>query len=377
MSKARAGWSSLGLMAWLLALPWLGVLLKGDPAKQYLEFPPQRLYVQHAGFSWPVFILLALLILAVLAPVGYRLIRARPEISPVPGRSGFPWWGWTGGALVLSAWLLAWLRSPGLGPWQGYAFTPLWLGYILVVNALAFRRTGRCLLLDRPRFLGGLFFLSAVFWWYFEYLNRFVQNWHYLGVGPLSPRAYFFQASLCFATVLPAVASTREWLASHPRAGAGLPAGQARNGGPSRAFFLLLFGAGSLGLALLGLWPDVLFPCLWVAPLMILTAWLGLRGRSNLLTDMMGGDWKNPWLWALAALTCGFFWEMWNSGSLAHWTYSIPYVERYQIFEMPVLGYAGYLPFGLECATVILWVLGDQDGGTGMTYSGPARQEEK
>ena len=55
---------------------------------------------------------------------------------------------------------------------------------------------------------------------------------------------------------------------------------------------------------------------------------------------------------ALAALICGFFWEMWNFYSLARWTYSVPLVHRFQIFEMPLLGYAGYLPFGLECAVM-------------------------
>jgi hypothetical protein len=43
---------------------------------------------------------------------------------------------------------------------------------------------------------------------------------------------------------------------------------------------------------------------------------------------------------------------MWNYFSLAKWEYSIPFVHRYQIFEMPLLGYAGYLPFGLECAVI-------------------------
>jgi hypothetical protein len=46
---------------------------------------------------------------------------------------------------------------------------------------------------------------------------------------------------------------------------------------------------------------------------------------------------------------CGFFWEMWNLHSLAKWVYSIPYVHVGKVFEMPILGYAGYLPFGLEC----------------------------
>jgi hypothetical protein len=53
-----------------------------------------------------------------------------------------------------------------------------------------------------------------------------------------------------------------------------------------------------------------------------------------------------------AALVCGFFWEMWNVGSLVGWTYTVPYVQRFEIFAMPILGYAGYLPFGLECAAV-------------------------
>ena len=53
---------------------------------------------------------------------------------------------------------------------------------------------------------------------------------------------------------------------------------------------------------------------------------------------------------ALAALFCGFFWELWNTWSLAKWEYAIPLVQRFELFEMPLLGYAGYLPFGLECA---------------------------
>ncbi len=43
---------------------------------------------------------------------------------------------------------------------------------------------------------------------------------------------------------------------------------------------------------------------------------------------------------------------MWNMFSLARWEYTIPFVHALQVFEMPVLGYAGYLPFGLECLAV-------------------------
>lgn len=56
---------------------------------------------------------------------------------------------------------------------------------------------------------------------------------------------------------------------------------------------------------------------------------------------------------ALAALVCGFLWELWNYGSLAKWHYSIPFVQRFPLFEMPLLGYSGYLPFGIECALIM------------------------
>ena len=59
---------------------------------------------------------------------------------------------------------------------------------------------------------------------------------------------------------------------------------------------------------------------------------------------------------ALAALCCGFFWEFWNWQSFENnanfWRYDLPYVHVGEIFEMPFLGYSGYLFFGVEC-----WVM--------------------
>lgn len=51
---------------------------------------------------------------------------------------------------------------------------------------------------------------------------------------------------------------------------------------------------------------------------------------------------------------------MWNAYSLVHWEYSIPYVHALPIGEMPILGYAGYLPFGMECLTVAAFFLENQ-----------------
>ena len=38
------------------------------------------------------------------------------------------------------------------------------------------------------------------------------------------------------------------------------------------------------------------------------------------------------------------------------WVYHIPYVGEPKLFEMPVLGYGGYLPFALEVYAVVQMV---------------------
>lgn len=290
-------------------------------------------------------------VLAVVAPFAQRALRARGRVLPSP-RYPFPWWGWAGVVVTGVAWVLAWTRFSWFADFQPFTFTPLWIGYILTINALTCRRTNHCLLRDRPGCFLTLFPVSAAFWWYFEYLNRFVRNWHYLGVGDLGAVEYVMQATLPFATVLPAVLGTGEWLASFPRLQAAftrlpevrMPAG--------RALALGGLVLGCIGLLGVGAWPDYFYPVVWIAPVLILTSLQGLRGESHAFSGVVQGDWRGVWLPALAALLCGFFWEMWNSGSLARWAYSVPLVHGMLVFEMPLLGYAGYLPFGLTCAAV-------------------------
>src|SRR5262249_38252519 len=106
------------------------------------------------------------------------------------------------------------------------------------------------------------------------------------------------------------------------------------------------------GLTGIGVWPSYVFPLVWVAPLLVITSLQMIAGEETIFSSTARGDWKSLWLAALAALICGGFWEMWNYKSLSHWEYAIPFVHGYKVFEMPILGYAGYLPFGLECVAV-------------------------
>ena len=338
----------------LLGLPLMGVYLAGYSVDRYLEFPPKTRYIAHAPFSWPAFAVLTIIILAVVFPLaihGIQRYNKRPQKDNNSSPKPFPRWGWIGLIVGIFAWILAWTRFSWFIPYQPHTFSPLWFSYIVVVNALCVRRNGHSLMTDRPGFFLLLFPASAVFWWFFEYLNRFVQNWYYTGVE-FTPRAYFWYATLSFTTVLPAVLSTKRWLQSAKwiRLGyADIPPIRLSN--PRKTAVSILF-LSAAGLAGIGIWPNLLFPLLWVSPLLILVSLQTLMKEHHIFSVMAAGDWRDAIAAAMAALVCGGFWEMWNYFSLAKWAYSVPLVHRFLIFEMPLLGYGGYLPFGLECMLI-------------------------
>jgi hypothetical protein len=347
------GGSLLLFLVPLVGLPLLGVVFSGRSLAPYLEFPPLTHHVQHASFSWPVFLGLALLIAAVVVLCMRRIVAAIPFGSGRQNKKqALPLWGWGGTLLIALAWWLAWTRFPWFAAFQPFTFTPLWLGYIVVMNALTYRTTGTCLLVHRTGYLFMLFLVSAAFWWCFEYLNRFVQNWYYVGIENFSPSAYVCYATMSFSTVLPAVVSTVEWLNTSRRLGRAFRhLRSVRMSHPALIGWIVFVLAGG-GLMGIGIWPDYLFPLLWISPLLMITSLQAMLRRETMFSSIRHGDWRPVCLPALAGLQCGFFWELWNWHSLAHWEYTIPYVHRFPIFEMPLLGYAGYLPFGLECLII-------------------------
>lgn len=349
------------LLAAVSLLPLLGRWLAGHPLEPLFRFPPPpRIPTEYPHFSgWAAALVLgALALVAIGLGAAWRRGRQAPATpAPPAAPAHFPVWGWLAAAWTVVWWILAWNRFAWMSPLQRYTFFPLWIGFIVTVNALVHARGERSLMVRAPRRWLALFPVSAGFWWGFEWLNRFVENWHYLGVAEFSATEYAVHASLCFSTVLPAVLAVRECLGSRG------PAWQRLRAGPS-GDALLRPGVARAGIALgaagsvaTGAYPQVAYPALWAAPLLILFG-LAVPRCPGGWQAWRAGDWRGTAAWAAAALICGFWWEMWNVHSLAKWIYTVPYVDRWHVFEMPLLGYSGYLAFGWECALVTAGVLG-------------------
>ena len=264
------------------------------------------------------------------------------ENRQVSEKPAFPRHGWLGLVLVAVFWTLNW-TLPGLRTHWG--FFPMWLGYCLTVDGLVFMRKGNSLLTRDPKAYALMFLISMPGWWLFELFNLRLQNWVYLGMEEFSNLEYFLLSSLSFSTVMPAVFGTAElagtflWIRNLPKGPQISP--NTRN--------LNLFGIIGFGmLCLMLIWPRYFFPCVWLSVFCMLEPWNHRSGHRTLFESTDRGDWRPlVALWA-GCLICGFFWEFWNFWSYPKWIYQIPFVDFWRIFEMPVLGYLGYLPFALE-----------------------------
>lgn len=353
----------------LVCLPLAGVLLNGQSITLFLEFPPVPRHELPAPFNGWVFGIITALNILMLAGLFYLFKCAYDKTvrAALVVKHRFPLWGWIGAGILLTGWFLAWTRLSWFAPLQRHTFCLPWVGYVLLANAWCKKRSGTCLLVESPARFLLLLPVSAIFWWYFEFLNRLVQNWYYIGVENFGPGAYFIFASLPFATVLPAVLSTQRLLLTLPLFDPGLAGHSHLNLPDTKPVAILLLLVGAVCLILIGRFPYHLYPLVWGAPLLVITAMQSFWRETTIFTPLTRGDWRAFVAAAVAALICGFFWELWNLYSLARWAYTVPFVDRFHLFAMPALGYGGYLPFGLECLLLGRMVMGDPQLGISPT----------
>jgi hypothetical protein len=243
-------------------------------------------------------------------------------------------------------------------------FTPIvWTGYVLAVDGLAARLTGRSYL-TTDRVEGVLVALASVgCWWLFEWYNApwFWRGgadavglwWQYHGLEPnLFLRRIGYDWS--FATIFPALFLTaavlRATLARRARVAPWRP---------SAATLRALTAAGAvavvLPLVVVSAW---LVPLVWMGFALLLEPRNARAGRPSWLADLGRGDASRLVALLGAGLVCGVLWEFWNYWASTRWTYTVPYLGDVKIFKMPVLGYVGFPPFALECFAMYQWLRG-------------------
>ena len=347
----------------LYAAPLSGGLIRGLP-EGFFSFPPVMVNaLERAEFSWPFFLMfcalfgMAISFFAAPDNFGFRIKRKNQtynhfseesDVTTERVKKRLPVWGKLGGLLTVVSWCLAWGQFDWLGVLRDYLFFPLWLGFIFTLDGIVYRRKNTSFFAHARKGFLLLFPLSSAMWWYFEYLNRFVQNWWYEGMQHFSGLHYIFYGSLCFSTVLPAIFEFCELMLSFSYVKSSFSHGPVRK----KHSDIYAFGwmcIGILALFLAGLFPDVFFAVIWLAPLAIIVGTLGFCRTPSPFSSLLKGDYTLPVALAISALWCGLFWELWNAYSMPCWHYTIPYIARFRIFEMPLPGYAGYLPFGLIC----------------------------
>ncbi|WP_341676504.1 hypothetical protein [Niveibacterium sp. SC-1] len=328
-------------------------------------FPPE--FVAPApGFNLVIFVLVGIvaagIVLFVLFP---RLFGFAPTVAPpAPAKAKLPIWFWFGLAVTGFFWWLMWARVTPFGDLVFYAFTPLWWGFILMLDGVVYwRNAGRSLLSRKPLTLAISAIISLVGWYYFEYYNYFVLgNWYYPNsTMPQIPHTTMVWIYLlAYTTVWPAVFEWYNLLGTFPH----FAARYAR--GPKLTLPAnLLMLVGFVLIVAMVFWPRPFFWAVWIGPLAIITAQLQRLGVWTPFTAISQGNWTPGVLMGLACFFNGFVWEVWNYGS-AHpempitnpnyWIYDIPYVNVIHLYaEMPLEGYFGYIPFGILTWIFFIW----------------------
>jgi hypothetical protein len=236
--------------------------------------------------------------------------------------------------------------------WVAQWFTPLmWTGYILLVDALIRRDKGTSLLSRYP----GEFFLLAVIsigsWEIFEGYNLLLKNWRYINLIENTP-ARFAGYAWAYATISPCMFLTYEWLENR------LPGSNPVQSPPiGNGLFYTLVLFGFVCVIVPFIWPSTyMTPLVWIGWPFFLDPINGRLGERSFLSELFSGRPRSTLIMFLAGLICGLFWEFWNYWAISKWQYDVPYLGHVKLFEMPVLGFLGFLPFAVGSYAIYVFL---------------------
>jgi hypothetical protein len=357
----------------ILLMPYLGGLRRfgGEFRSDYFAFPPLTVPPK-PGFSLPIFLTVAAIgLVIVLFYVAPRLFGVRR--GSLPARKlgtdfSWPFWTWVGLALWLIPLTVLWGKFSGPLWLINWAVVPLFWGFAIFLDAIVYRRTGGLSIIARhPRELLAMGLASSGGWMIFEWLNFFVNdNWLYPEGDRLSDDQFLLYALVGSSGLMVmsfewySLFNTWEGFRNRYADGPKIRVGKV-------GLWIMLVLA-YVALFFVPFFPNQSFGVLWSAPLVILAAVLGLLSIWSPFRLIREGNYTPVAFLALTYFVQGILCECWNYFSAVHladgtvvtvnpdyWVYSIPYVQILHVFEMPMLGLGGYLPFGIYCG--IWWIV--------------------
>lgn len=245
--------------------------------------------------------------------------------------------------------------------------TPIfWISYILILDGIIYSFKGKTFSFSID--FAVVFLISVLSWWYFEWTNIFLSNWHYTGLPLLTER--YIGYILSFGTIIPAVLLTYNLLLlvfkdtkiefhsikpSENTLTTMIALGTffvllpiiplslkftERSADKELFFFLEWFNTN---------YAQYLAFATWTSLFLILDPINYLLQKPSIIGYLEKGNYKVIVLLSLAGLTCGFFWESVNYLiATTKWYYTVPILENIKIFEMPILGYLGFITFSWE-----------------------------
>lgn len=223
------------------------------------------------------------------------------------------------------------------------------LGLTLLVNADTERRSGQSLISQRRGYFLALFPLSLTAGWLYLYWpNLFLGLWTYPPAN--EPIPFALGKSLDYATLLPALMSLRQWLASFQwllrLSSAGRPLASADRAIGTEEGWLLI-AAACLALAAGPIWPDTLFPFFVAAPAILTLGVQIARQRSTSLAGIGAGDWSRPILSGLAALLIMAIGQSLNLLLGGAWVYQLPLLAGPMVLGLPAVAWSVAIPLAL------------------------------
>ncbi len=363
----------------IIFLPWLGsyINFSGVFPPHFFDYP-MLAPMSKSGFSWPVFIVCICLFIGVIALYvfpslfGFKQQPIEPRKPVVKVK--WPIWFWIGLFFWGSALFLLWTKATAPKWYLHWSDMPLFWGFVLMLDGWVYvRNGGKSLIRNVPQEIVAIGIVSAGGWMLFEYLNFFVHfDWYYPFGNIISQEQFLLYAILISSGLLTVAFEWYSLFQTFP-----IFKNRFSNGIkiiiPEKLKNYLIY-LSLFFLIASGIWPNIFFWSLWLAPALLLALVIDKCGVWSPLRAIGQGNWNPVLVFALTYFCAGLVLECQNYFSAIHaadrtitfttapayWQYDLPYINDFHLFEMPVVGFMGYLPFSgycwlwwIACATIM------------------------